>query len=86
MNYGSKTTFIGFDTDKRKLPLSKRLVLYAYDKDTGEIFGRTPSSWGKSSFFFLLKMPFTFFFALDIIHLLVYRLMKKKNLTKKENQ
>lgn len=82
MNYGSKTTFIGFDTDKRKLPLSKRFVLYAYDKDTGEIFGRTPSSWGKSSFFFLLKMPFTFF-LLDLIHLLVYYLMNKKNLIKK---
>jgi len=52
MNYGSKTTFIGLDTDKRKLTLSKRFVMYAYDKDTGEIFGRTPSSWGKSSLFF----------------------------------
>lgn len=26
--------------------------MYAYDKDTGEIFGRTPSSWGKCSLFF----------------------------------
>lgn len=51
MNYGSKTTFIGLDTDKRKLTLSKKFVMYAYDKDTGEIFGRTPSSWGKSSLF-----------------------------------
>jgi hypothetical protein len=47
MNYGSKTTFMGFDTDKRRLPLFKRIVLYAYDKDNGEIFGRTPSSWGE---------------------------------------
>lgn len=46
MNYGSKTTF-GFDADKRKLPLSKKLILYAYDKDTGEIFGRKPSGWGE---------------------------------------
>lgn len=47
MNYGSKTTFVGLDSGKQKLPLSKKLVLYAYDKETGEMFGRTPSSWGK---------------------------------------
>lgn len=56
MNFGSKTTFIGLDTDKRKFPLSKRFVMYAYDKDTGEIFGRTPSSWGKSSIFFAFML------------------------------
>lgn len=55
--YGSKSTFIGFNPNKRKLPLSKRLVLYAYDKDTGEMFGRTPSSWGKPS---LVFAPWTF--------------------------
>ncbi|CAI6356128.1 unnamed protein product [Macrosiphum euphorbiae] len=52
MNYGSKTTFIGLDTDKRKLTLSKKFVMYAYDKDTGEIFGRTPSSWAKIGLFY----------------------------------
>lgn len=28
-------------------PLSVRMKKFAYDSETGAVFGRTPSSWGK---------------------------------------
>ncbi|XP_050527292.1 sodium/potassium-transporting ATPase subunit beta-2-like [Daktulosphaira vitifoliae] len=52
MHYGSKTTFIGTDNEKRKTPFSKKCIMYAYDKDSGEIFGRTPSSLAQIGIFY----------------------------------